>query len=206
MTRFLILFACAVLVAAEQVLGTGTAAQTASLGLLSLAPILRSPDSGDPSGGGRGTIGEKLAAAQAEVGTLNAKITSLEDQLKAVTEPGNPTALEISRLNAALTEKETALATAQADLTAANTAKTTAEAEVAKLTAEKKTVEEQAQEMVAALGFPANKLPGADDKGDSNDLPSSNAELEAELAKLPTHKEKSALIKRYEAARAGADQ
>lgn len=203
MTKFLLLIGCAVLVAAEQVLGTGTSVQTASLGLLSLTPILLSPDPGDPSGGGRGTVGEKLAAAQADVTRLTDRVSTLESEL-ATAQQANAAAAsdEVARLKAALTEKETALATAQADLTAANTAKTAADAEVTRLKAEAKTVEEKAQEMVAALGYPASKLPGADDKGDSNELPSSQAELEAELAKLPTHKEKASLIRRYEEARA----
>ncbi len=108
----------------------------------------------------------------------------------------------MARLTAALAAKEAELTTAKADLAAATTAKTTAEAEVEKLKGETKTVAEQAQEIVAGLGFPASNLHAADDSGNANDLPSSTEELEAALAKLPTHKEKAALIRRYEAAKA----
>lgn len=207
MTKFLLLFVCATLVAADRLfgfdLGANNGIQTASLGLLGVGSLFCSPDPGAPDGGGvRGTIGEQLASAKSEVATLTGRVTTLEADLATAKGASETAASELATIKATLTEKETALATAQADLETAKAATTTAEAEVAKLQGEAKTADERAQEIVASLGFPASKLPAADDKGDANDLPSSQAELESELAKLPTHKEKSALIRRYETARA----
>lgn len=205
MTKIMLLLACATLVAAAQLFGFDLAGspgvQTAALGFLGVSPLFRSPDPGAPEGGGKGTIGERLSAAQAEVTTMTGRISSLEGELATARGTGDTSAAELTRLTTALAERETALATAQTELATEKAAKATAEAEVAKLTGEAKTISEQAQEIVAGLGFPASKLPAADDSGDANDVPASTVELETELAKLTTHQEKSALIRRYETAK-----
>lgn len=210
MKKILLLVACSTLVAADHVFGLGLGASsgpetmTAAVGCLAFTPLL-SPDPGGPDGGGaKGTIGEQLAAAKAETANLTSELATLKAELATAKTASETATTELATIKATLAEKETALATAQADLATAKAATTTAEAEVAKLKGEAKTADERAQEIVASLGFPSTKLPAADDKGDANDLPSSQAELETELSKLKTHKEKSALIRRYEAAKAAA--
>lgn len=208
MTKILLLLACLTLVAADHLFHLGLSGspgiQTASLGFLGLTGFLASPDPDNPGGGGKGTIGEKLAASEARVTELTGQLTTVQGELATAKAASESAASELATLKASLAAKETELATAKADLATAKAATTTAEAEVAQLKAEAKTADERAQEIVAGLGFPSGQLPAADDKGGSNDLPSSDDELEKELAKLPTHKEKSALIRRYEAAKAGA--
>lgn len=166
---------------------------------------LHSPDTGAPSGGGaKGTIGEQLAAAKAESAKLTSELATATERLVTATTASETAASELATITATLAGKETALATALADLATARAATTAAQEIVAKLKGEAKTADERAQEIVASLGFPSSKLPAADDRVSANDLPSSQDELETELSKLKTHKEKSALIRRYEAAKAAA--
>lgn len=173
------------------------------LGGFALTGPLRSPDGDGPDGGdAKMTIGERLNAAIATKVDLQRRLDSLATDLADAQEASAGHAGQIVAMNSEIAAAQQKLAAAESELASAHESKATAEAEAARMLAEAKTADERAQEIVAGLGFPAGKLPAADDKGDSNDLPSSTEELEEQLAKLPTHREKSALIRRYEAARA----
>jgi len=155
------------------------------LGGLALTGPLREEDPGAPHAGGSGpaadehklTIGQRLSAAiaskadlQASIAERDTKIAALESPIKSLTEPGNATAKEIERLNAAIQEKDTALAEAnqkisalEADAAEIDKALKSAETEAAALKAKESTVEKKAQEKVASLGFSAAALPAAEE-------------------------------------------
>jgi hypothetical protein len=188
-------------------------ASAGMLGGLALTGPLREEDPGAPQGGGSDlakaddpklTIGQRLSAALASKTSLQASIAERDTKI-------SEHAAEIERL-------KTELATAQGELTKANTRITALEADAAEvdkalksaeteakeLKAKETTVEKKAQEKVASLGFSAAKLPAAEDFDPAAAVPSTRAELEEAMSKLPNLQERAALLTRYEQARAAA--
>lgn len=155
---------------------------------------------GATAGGGvadpKMTLGARLTAAASIIANgekalsdLNAKVT------------------ELSALNGTqATELETARArilVLETEAKEANDAMATIELESKSLkekeTSLEKRASEKSKEQVRALGFSASKLPSATDKI-PDDVPTSRAELEEKMAKLPTLQAKHDLLNKFKAA------
>lgn len=204
----------------------------AMLGALGVGAVcigLRNQASEHGDGGGDGPkADEKLdlaaAVAQIEDKTLPisqrlgiaAKVLKGIDptqQLAGVQQQLTDANAAIALKDAEITKLKSDLATAQQTLGAREKDVTDLEAQVATLEAEAKDLraKEQdldkraagkAKEQVAALGFPAAKLPGAQTPEQTGSVPANEAELEKEMAACKTQKERSALLRSYQAARA----
>lgn len=147
------------------------------------------------------TIGQRMNAAIASKADLKAKIAERDS---TITEHA-ATIERMTQENATLT---TQLAEANARITALETeaaevdqALQNAEAEAVAEKAKNATVDQKAQEKVAALGFPASKLPAAQEQSASDDdVPSTRAELEAKMDTLKTGQERIDLLRAYQKA------
>lgn len=215
MKRVLLLIVSAVALAADQVLGLSPAGspEVMAAGIGGLGFGLFAAEGGEPTAGGGGqTIGDKLAAAEAEITRLQARNAELEsggagaaelEKLRADIEERDKqitqAKADLEKAKADLEKANADLAQAQEDLSKGKADLEQANAEVEKLRAEATSVDERAKELVAALGYPESKLPPAG-SDETAELPSSEAELEEAVAKLPTHHEKAELIRKYRAA------
>lgn len=149
------------------------------------------------------TIGQRISAAVASKESLQQAIA---DRDKTIAEDK----AEIGRLTQANTDLQTKLDQANAKITtleadAAEVEKSlkAAEAEALAEKAKNTTVEKKAQEKVASLGFPAAKLPAAQESSATeSDIPSTRAELEEQMGKLKTLQERAHLLARFEKAQA----
>lgn len=113
---------------------------------------------------------------------------------------------EITRLKSELETAQKTLAAREKDVTDLEAANANLESEAKDLRSKeqdlKKRSEAKATEKIAALGFPASKLPGSQSQEQSKSLPENQAALEQELKSCKTQKERSALLRSYQEARA----
>lgn len=180
--------------------------------------ILREEDPGAPSAGGapapapaasaddpaKLTIGQRLSAALASKETLQAGIAQRDATIAAHDATLAALTKERDDAAAALTEANTRIAALEASEAEVEKALKASEAEAAGLKTVATTVEKKAQETVASLGFSAAQLPAAEEQDPDNVVPSSRAELEEAMGKLPTLQERAALLSRYDKAQAAA--
>jgi chromosome segregation ATPase len=150
------------------------------------------------------TIGQRLSAAIASKASLQAEIADLKGQLATAESAFESNQQTFQSMSEQLNQANAKIATLEADAAEVDKALKTAEAEAAGLKATEKTVEKKAQELTSQLGFSAAKLPAADDVDPDDAVPSSRAELEAAMDKLPTAQERAALLDRYNKASAAA--
>lgn len=199
-----------------------------TLGALGFGAImLRAPAADEGEGGGDPKAEDKLdlaqAVAQIEDRTLPisqrlgiaAKVLKGIDptqQLAGVQKQLGDVQASITLKDAEITKLKADLLTAQQSLTARETDVTQLEAQVAALEKEKITLTSKEQDIdkraaskskehVAALGFPAAKLPGSQTEQGFKDIPESEAKLEEALKACATQQERSALLRSYYAAR-----
>lgn len=192
-----------------------------ALGLGAVCIGLRSPASEEGDGGGGGTSADDKidlakAVAQIEDKTLpisqrlgvavqalkgidpTQQLAGVQKQLTDATATITLKDAEITKLKADLTTAQQTLAAREKDVTeleAANATLETKEKDIDKRASAK------ANERVAALGFPASKLPAAQTPEQTVNLPENEAALEEALKACATQKERSALLRSYNAAR-----
>ncbi len=180
--------------------------------------ILREEDPGAPSAGGapapapvagaddpaKLTIGQRLSAALASKETLQASIAQRDATIAAHDATIAAITKERDDAATALTEANNRIAALEADAAEVDQALQASEASVAQLQATATTMEKKAQETVASLGFSAARLPAAEEQDPDNVVPSSRAELEEAMSKLPNLQERAALLSRYNKAQAAA--
>lgn len=182
------------------------------LGGLALTGPLREEDPGAPQGGGADpkaddpklTIGARLAAALSSKASLQASIAERDTKIAEHAATIERLNGELAAANTALGEANAKIAQLEADAAEVDKALKTAEAEAAAEKAKNSTVEKKAQEKVSSLGFPAGKLPAAQDSDPDSAVPATRAELEEQMAKLPNLQARADLLARFEKARAAA--
>lgn len=195
-----------------------------AIGLGAACIGLRSPASDEGDGGGGGpSADDKLdlaqAVAQIEDRTLPisqrlgiaAKVLKGIDptqQLAGIQQKLTDATAAITLKDAEITKLKADLATAQQTLAAREKDVTELEAANATLETKEQDIDKRAaakaNERVAALGFPASKLPAAQTPEQTVNLPENEAALEEALKACATQKERSALLRSYNAARSVA--
>jgi chromosome segregation ATPase len=110
------------------------------------------------------TIGAQIKAAIAAKADLQNQIAAHEATITGHVATIAARDATITGLTAQLDAANAKITTLEADAAEVKSALAAHEAEVAQLKAAEKTAEQKAKEKVAALGFPASKLPAADEK------------------------------------------
>jgi chromosome segregation ATPase len=176
------------------------------------AGLLREEEGKETSSGGgednpKLTIGDRMKAAFASKESLQQAIADRDKTIaEDKTEIGRLTQANTD-LRAQLDQANAKIATLEADAAEVEKSLKAAEAEAAKEKAANTTVEKKAQEKVASLGFPASKLPAAQESNTTeSDIPSTRAELEQQMDKLKTLQERANLLARFEKAQAANSQ
>jgi hypothetical protein len=109
---------------------------------------------------------------------------------------------EIAKLKADLTTAQQSLAARDTDVTQLEAANAQLEKDKLSLTAKEQDIEKRSasksKEHLASLGFPAAKLPAADNK-EHAEVPATRAALEEQMATLKTANERSELLKKFRA-------
>jgi len=164
-----------------------------------------------PGGGDTPSVDAAAAIAAIEDKTLpmSQRLGVALKALQGIAPAAQFTAVQadLATAQTALVTRTAELATAQASLTALQTdftalegEKTTLAKEHATLCAQERDVEKRAAaksaEHIAALGFPAGKLP-ASSADLPAEIPANRAELEAAMGKLQTADERRALLKKF---------
>lgn len=143
------------------------------------------------------TIGARLSAAIASKASLQAEIADLKGKLATAESAFESNQKTFQSMSDRINQANARIASLEADASEVDKALKNAEAEAAGLKASATTVEKKAQEKVASLGFSAAQLPAAADIDPDDAVPSSRAELESAMDKLPTAQERNALLARY---------
>lgn len=165
------------------------------------APAVEPPKADDDQ---KLTIGQRLSAAIASKATLQATIAERDASLAEHAATIERLTGELATANAALAAANEKITALEADAAVVDKALKASEAEAAGLKAEQTTVAKKAQETVASLGFSAAALPAAAEVDPAAAVPATRAELEEQMAKLPTLQERATLLSRYEKAHAAA--
>lgn len=139
------------------------------------------------------TIGQQLKAALSSKQNLTAQIAAHEgtiaDHLATITAKD----AEITQLKADIATRDAKITALEADAADVAAALEAHKSEVATLKATATTVEAKAKEKVAALGFPASKLPKADDKLAEGSADEQIASLNRQIEASKDPKEKGRL-------------
>lgn len=165
-----------------------------------MLPESTEPAADDAADNPKLTIGDRMKAAFASKESLQQAIADRDKTIaEDKTEIGRLTQANTD-LQAQLDQANAKIATLEADATEVDKALKAAEAEAAKEKAANTTVEKKAQEKVASLGFPAAKLPAAQE----DTTQESAEELLARADKTTDSKERYRLVKQAREARAAA--